>query len=166
MRDTGAAQPTDRRQSGFSLVEVVAAAALLALGIAGLAAAASLSIRLNDASADLDRARIAIQDQLEDLEAMPREELLARAGETRSFATRRGEPGTLRITLLSEQDAARFCGTPLDLDADGTYDEEEATHSETQILAILVAATWNDADGWRTIEQVALLPKWDSPPSQ
>ena len=62
---------THRAQAGFTIVEVLAAVSIFAIGFAGIASLLDTTVRMNGLAAQLTAATQLAQDKVEEIRATP-----------------------------------------------------------------------------------------------
>ena len=166
-------RPAQHASSGFSLLEVVVAVAVLTVG---LLAMTSTSLQANDlrradasrlaarnameamvrevevVAASIDPTSGAWADQLLDAFAPPNDTLDAPGLEPWE-----GEPSVVRVELfadetLGDEDIGFRLGMPRDLDGDGDAGSSDVENS-AQMLPVVVRARWQTPAGPRELSQ-------------
>jgi prepilin-type N-terminal cleavage/methylation domain-containing protein len=170
-------------ESGFTLVELLMGATVLAIGICGLAVTLVYSMTLAETNRESAEARIAAKEVMERVRAVPVEDIFATFNGvtdddpesdqevpggtfvvTRSPLEDLCESYTAQIEFptgeyagyLREDIEDPLLGMPRDLNGDGTIDSED--HSDDyQILPLRVRVLWRGKTGPRSFEVCTVL---------
>ncbi len=160
-------------EGGFSLVEVLIGAIVLAIGLIGLVTALVGSMELGGSNKETARAAEAIRIVVERIRAVPPSEIFSMfnddpvddpAGEGTApgdifplvtqagrFTVQIAFPTTNVPGELREDVALPEIGLPRDLDGDGAIDDLNHAGNYVQ-LPTRVRVGWSGANGWRSLE--------------
>lgn len=175
--------PPKAGESGFTLIEVIMGATVLAIGVCGLAVTLVYSLTLAETNRESSEARIAAKEILERVRAVPVEEIFATFNATQADDLREEDanPGsTFLLTHTTKDGATATCtgqvefptgeepgelredsrdallGMPRDLNGDGVIDA--GNHADDyRILPIRVKVLWRGRTGPRTFELCTVL---------
>jgi len=164
--------------SGFTLVEVVVALAILVVGVLGALSAVSSSAVVGESTPELTRAQLGAQAMLERLRTENFSALFAQHNEKSGqsgfavvglapqdgdadgmvgeilFPTPPGEPDVLR-----EDSVLPDFGLPLDLDGDGVLENDDVSGTYVQ-LPVRVRVAWSGRSGDHEVSYETVLGGW------
>ena len=160
-----------RKQSGFTILEVMIGVGILAIAVLGLVASLSSTIVGSGTTTDTQLAMEGVRGQIEDMRAHPDFSTLLATYNNRTFniaGLRPRSSGTPHgtITFLTEAQAKAYwavAGAPqlVDLDWTGAFDPDttDAPAADWGAYAVRVTVTWGDrtANTDRTIEMQTML---------
>lgn len=172
-----------KAEAGFTLLELIMGATILAIGVCGLAATLTYSMTLAQTNRESAEARIAAKEILELVRAVPVEDVFATFNSVKEddpvtdgiapgdtfVITRSSEEGTTssytaRVEFpvddqggaLREDVDDPLLGMPRDLNGDGLIDSEN--HSDDyQVLPLRITVLWSGKNGPREFEICTVL---------
>lgn len=175
--------PGDPGEAGFTLIELIMGATVLAIGVCGLAVTLVYSMSLAQTNRESSEARIAAKEILERVRAIPVEEIFAAFNDTEDDddLTSAGAPGsTFLLTRTTREGATAtytaevlfptaddpaalredvedaLIGMPRDLNGDGVIDALNHA-ADYLILPIRIRVFWRGKTGTRTFEICTVL---------
>ena len=170
-------------ETGFTLLELIMGATILAVGVCGLAATLVYSMTLAQTNRESSEARVAAKQILERVRAVPVDEIFAAFNATSEDdgSTTGGAPGsTFKLTRTTEDGATAtytaqvefptgddpgslredvqdaLLGMPRDLNGDGVIDAENHA-TDYLLLPIRIRVFWRGKAGARTFELCTVL---------
>lgn len=172
-----------RRQSGFTLIEVLVTASVLLIGLLAMTSTSVVVNSLRRSASDQQRAQGAIQAIVEDLHAIAREadsdeanwagEILNVYGaggnpgnqfDVAGLDPWQGNPSVATVTVVTDETATdallgAAVGMPRDLDGDGLAANVNVTGAAS-LLPAVVSLQWRGSSGPQQISQVVYLLRY------
>ena len=153
---------TTNHRSGFGMIEVMAAAAIMAGAILGLIASITSAGDLQRTTQENTLARAAIQQQVEEILQTAARDVIASWGplspastfDVRGMTCVPGDPigqvGSIQLFTNETLDRPDL-GLPRDLNADGDMDDVDITTAKFYACPVLVTVRWMGTTGDRTM---------------
>lgn len=175
----------DRREAGFTILEVLIAAVVVAIGIVGLISAISSGLKLSETSNETQIAVSAARRKIEEIRAVAAtdftrvfayngqtERLLRDPAQPFNASTnpdllplQPGDTAQLLVTFLTEAEAfAEFSPTlpaGYDFNGNGTFNDTSAPVSGGTAYAVKVRVRWQSEFGARATSMSTLIVKVD-----
>ncbi len=158
-----ALKPAHRR-AGLSMVELMAAASIMLIGVLSL-----LSGMVYGAGHLLQHQRHGLAEdivhrKLEEIHAADWQQMLALHQDAALDTAEDGlVGGLLTVHFGSEQQAASFLAEAIDLDNDGLANESEPAHAGMAVLYVEINVAWSEKPGLRNAHARALVAERGAP---